>query len=90
MSFKTDNTLNTPNNISKETNIGQQQLKTPNTMGGVEKQQQSSVLSNGMTPENAKDINIMKTEGSDAAVKYMFNPTGKRQLSYAEMRSMFG
>ena len=43
-----------------------------------------------MTSENAKALNIMKTEGSDAAVKYMFNPTGERQLSYAEMRMMFG
>ena len=54
------------------------------------KQEQPKSLQNGMTPENAKALNIMKTEGSDAAVKYMFNPTGKRQLSYAEMRSMFG
>jgi len=88
MSSKTDNT--NVHNISKESNIGHQEQKTPNTMGGLEKHQQSSVLSNCMTPENAKATNIMKTEGSDAAVKYMFNPTGKRQLSYAEMRSMFG
>ena len=54
------------------------------------KQEQSKSLQNGMTPENAKALNIMKTEGSDAAVKYMFNPTGKRQLSYAEMRMRFG
>ena len=92
MSSKTDNVnaLNIQNNRSKETNIGHQEQKTPNTMEGVEKQQQSSVLPNGMTPENAKAINIMKTEGGDAAVKYMFNPTGKRQLSYAEMRMRFG
>ena len=43
-----------------------------------------------MTPENAKAMEILCKEGSDEAVKYMFNPTGKRQLSYAEMRSMFG
>lgn len=53
-------------------------------------QSQSKSSHNGMTPENAKALNIMRTEGSDAAVKYMFNPTGKRQLSYAEMRMMFG
>lgn len=45
---------------------------------------------NEMTPENAKAIHILQTEGSKKAVKYMFNPTGKQQLSYAEMRSRFG
>lgn len=60
---------------------------TQNTTSETKKQES---LQNGMTPENAKALNIMKTEGSDAAVKYMFNPTGKRQLSYAEMRMMFG
>ena len=43
-----------------------------------------------MDKANQKALNIMKTEGTEAAVKHMFNPTGKRQLSYAEMRSMFG
>ena len=60
---------------------------TQNTTSETKKQEP---LQNGMTSENAKALNIMKTEGSDAAVKYMFNPTGKRQLSYAEMRMMFG
>ena len=43
-----------------------------------------------MDKANQKAMDIKKTEGTDAAVKHMFNPTGKRQLSYAEMRSMFG
>ena len=60
---------------------------TQNTTSETKKQEP---FQNGMTSENAKALNIMKTEGSDAAVKYMFNPTGKRQLSYAEMRMMFG
>ena len=67
--------------------------KTHNTKTVVEQpkeQGQSKSSPNGMTPENAKAINIMRTEGSDAAVKYMFNPTGTRQLSYAEMRMMCG
>lgn len=54
--------------------------KTDNTKTVVEKPKehsQSKSSHNGMTPENAKAINIMRTEGSDAAVKYMFNPTGK-------------
>ena len=43
-----------------------------------------------MDKANQKAMDIMKTEGTEAAVKHMFNPTGKRQLSYAEMRSMYG
>ena len=61
--------------------------KTDNTK---QKQSQIKSLPNCITPENAKAINIMRTEGSNAAVKYMFNPSGKRQLSYAEMRMRFG
>jgi hypothetical protein len=75
MSSKTDNTSTTKNTTSESKK--QEQEKTRS-------------LPNGMTPENAKALNIMKTEGSDAAVKYMFNPTGERQLSYAEMRMRFG
>lgn len=75
MSSKTDNTPTTKNTTSESKK--QEQEKTRS-------------LPNGMTPENAKALNIMKTEGSDAAVKYMFNPTGERQLSYAEMRMRFG
>ena len=43
-----------------------------------------------MDKANQKAMYIMKTEGTEAVVKHMFNPTGKRQLSYAEMRSMYG
>ena len=43
-----------------------------------------------MDKANQKALNIMKTEGTEAAVKHMFNPTGKRQLSYSEMRLMYG
>jgi hypothetical protein len=84
MSSKTDNALVTQN-TSKQTDT-----KSQNTAGESEEQGQTQSLPNGMTPENAKAISIMRTEDSDAAVKYMFNPTGKRQLSYAEMRSRFG
>ena len=43
-----------------------------------------------MNDENAKAYEILNKEGSKAAVKHMFNPTGKRQLTYAEMRMRFG
>jgi len=84
MSSKTDNASVTQN-TSKQTDT-----KSQNTAGESEEQGQTQSLPNGMTPENAKAVSIMRTEGGDAAVKYMFNPTGKRQLSYAEMRSRFG
>ncbi len=45
---------------------------------------------NEMNDENAKAYEILNKEGSEAAVKHMFNPTGKRQLTYAEMRMRFG
>ena len=76
MSSKTDNTPTTKNKTSETSETIQQEP--------------SKSLQNNMTPENAKALNIMKTKGSDAAVKYMFNPTGERQLSYAEMRMRFG
>ena len=78
MSSKTDNTKT------------KTKTKTKTIVEQPKEQSQSKSSPNDMTPENAKAINIMRTEGSDAAVKYMFNPTGKRQLSYAEMRMRFG
>jgi hypothetical protein len=39
---------------------------------------------------NQDAIKIMNEEGTDKAVEFMFNPTGKRQLTYAEMRMYFG
>ena len=43
-----------------------------------------------MDEDNKKAAVIAETQGWDAAVKYMFNPTGKEELSYAEMRARFG
>ena len=54
----------------------------------------ADIIVNG--PENHMDNNnkhayqILKTQGSDAAVKHMMNPTGNRPLSYAESRALFG
>tara|TARA_B110000211_G_C13806614_1_gene432996 strand:+ start:394 stop:687 length:294 start_codon:yes stop_codon:yes gene_type:complete len=42
-----------------------------------------------MDEDNKKALNVMKTEGVDAAVKHMFTDSG-RQLSYAEMRMRYG
>ena len=52
--------------------------------------QEHTKNTNGMDADNAKALEIMTTKGPEAAVKHMFNPTGKRQLSYAEMRMRFG
>ena len=76
--------------MSSKTDNTKTKTKTKTIVEQPKEQSQSKSSPNGMTPENAKAINIMRTEGSDAAVKYMFNPTGKRQLSYAEMRMRFG
>jgi hypothetical protein len=44
-----------------------------------------------MDEDNKKALNVMKTEGMDAAVKHMFTDqeTGQ-QLSYSEMRMRYG
>ena len=43
-----------------------------------------------MDDDNKKAYSIMNNLGTEAAVKHMFNPTGDRQLSYGEMRELFG
>ena len=43
-----------------------------------------------MNDENKKGLEILITQGPEEMVKYVFNPTGKRELSYAEMRARFG
>ena len=39
---------------------------------------------------NKQALNILQTKGQDEAIKFMFNPTGDKPLSYAEMRYRFG
>ena len=39
---------------------------------------------------NKQGLKILQTKGQEEAIKFMFNPTGDRQLSYAEMRHRFG
>jgi hypothetical protein len=43
-----------------------------------------------MNDENKKALKILIEKGGDEAVKHMFNPTGEKQLSYAEMRERYG
>jgi hypothetical protein len=44
----------------------------------------------GMNDDNKKVMLIASEKGVDEAVKHMFNPTGDKQLSYAEMRERYG
>ena len=39
---------------------------------------------------NKEALKILQSKGQEEAVKFMFNPTGDRPLSYSEMRSRFG
>ena len=39
---------------------------------------------------NQKAMKIMSKETPEKAVEFMFNPTGKKKLTYAEMRMYFG
>jgi len=43
-----------------------------------------------MNDDNQKVMQIAEEKGVDEAVKHMFNPTGEKQLSYAEMRERYG
>jgi len=43
-----------------------------------------------MDEANKKAVAVLVKEGPDKAVEHMFNPTGKKQLSYAEMRALYG
>ena len=45
---------------------------------------------NIMNDDNRKVMQIAEEKGIDEAVKHMFNPTGEKQLSYAEMRERYG
>lgn len=48
-------------------------------------------FSEGMDDANKKGLDIMESEGMDAAVKYMFTEQESgRQLSYSEMRTRYG
>ena len=52
--------------------------------------QQTKAYSN-MDDTNKKAVDVMATEGMEAAVKHMFtDEKSGRQLSYAEMRMRFG
>tara|TARA_Y100000310_G_scaffold306227_1_gene347142 strand:+ start:131 stop:376 length:246 start_codon:yes stop_codon:yes gene_type:complete len=50
----------------------------------------SDNLRNRMDQPNQKAVDILNTEGNTAFVKHCFNPTGKKQLTYAEMRGLYG
>ena len=67
--------------IENKNNLNTQQNNT---------KQKHTKNTNIMDADNAKALEIMTIKGPEAAVKHMFNPTGKQRLSYAEMRMRFG
>ena len=75
---------NSTNVVSPSTNIPDSTGNTVNT----------DIISNNsiisMNDENKKALKILIEKGGDEAVKHMFNPTGEKQLSYAEMRERYG
>ena len=50
----------------------------------------SSSIYKDMDSDNKEALLVMGTKGTEAALKHMFNPTGDRELSYAEMRARYG
>jgi len=75
---------NSTNVVTPSTNINSGSINTVNT----------DIISNnsitGMNDDNKKVMLIASEKGVDEAVKHMFNPTGEKQLSYAEMRERYG
>jgi len=43
-----------------------------------------------MDDNNKKAMDVWQDKGQEDVVKYMINPTGKKRLTYAEIRMMFG
>ena len=52
--------------------------------------QSNKIQSNEMDEANTKAYDVYATEGHKAFIKHVMNPTGKKELSYAEMRAIFG
>ena len=76
--------INSTNVVTPSNNIGNSISNTVNT----------DIISNNsiisMNEENKKALKILIEKGGDEAVKHMFNPTGDKPLSYAEMRERYG
>jgi hypothetical protein len=70
--------------VTPSNNIGNSTSNTVNT----DTISNNSIIS--MNEENKKALKILIEKGGDEAVKHMFNPTGEKQLSYAEMRERYG
>lgn len=47
-------------------------------------------ISTTMDESNQKALQILKNEGRTAFINHVFNPTGNKELSYAEMRQRYG
>ena len=87
---KKESSDSNPNSTDKMSNL------KPNVESNS-KEKNININSNFMDDNNKKAYDVMKTEGTDAAVKFMFqHPTEKkddgkpRKMSYAEMRSFYG
>lgn len=55
-----------------------------------EKVEEKEGLTLGMDNKNKEAFNIFLKEGNDAFIKHVFKGEGGGQLSYAEMRMMYG
>ena len=47
-------------------------------------------VNTGMDEKNKKALNVQMTDGDKAFVEHVFTGENGRQLSYAEMRGMYG
>ena len=64
---------------------------TKNFEKNCAKTYQKTVFGKGMDKANKKALNIMATQGSEAAIAHMFtHPENGRALSYGEMRMFYG
>ena len=77
---------NSTNVVTPSANIGN---STTNNSINTDTISNNSITGS-MNEENKKALKILIEKGGDEAVKHMFNPTGEKQLSYAEMRERYG
>jgi hypothetical protein len=74
----------TSNITPKEVEHVMDHINLTEIMGGTKK------LKIELDPANQKAAEVLVTEGNAAFIKHVFNPTGQQELSYAEMRNLYG
>lgn len=84
--------MNDKKNNNKNTHNKSEESKDKDLLNDKTRQNIQKLYSyDGMDENNKKTMDVMEKEGWNAAVKHMFtDQKSKRQLSYSEMRDLYG